>query len=89
MEQFIKPSAESVAVVDSWLTDNDISAQNTSTDGVWLGFNISVSKANELLDADFHVYTHAKTGKKIVRTMSYSILESLKGHLDLVHPTIT
>ncbi len=50
---------------------------------------VPVSKANELFDADFSVYTHDETGTEAVRTLSYSIPAELQGHLDLVHPTVT
>ena len=54
-----------------------------------MAFEVPVSKANELFDADFSVYTHEQTGLEVIRTMSYSIPADLQGHLDLVHPTIT
>lgn len=52
-----------------------------------LSFSIPVSKASELLDADFAVFNHTATGKTMIRTLAYSIPAELKGHLDFVHPT--
>ena len=60
-----------------------------SATGDWLSFEVPVSKANELFDADFAVYTHSETGKQAIRTLSYSIPADLEGHLDFVHPTIS
>lgn len=51
--------------------------------------DVPVSKANELLETEFSVYTHGDTGKQAIRTLSYSIPADLVGHLDLVHPTVT
>ncbi|KAF9009886.1 family S53 protease-like protein [Cyathus striatus] len=89
VEAFVKPSSESVSLVNEWLSSNDITAQTISPAGDWLQFSIPVSKANTLLDADFTVFSHAETGKQFVRTLAYSIPASLQGHVDLVHPTIT
>ena len=73
--------------VNAWLAENDISAQTISATGDWLSFEIPVSKANELFDADFSVYKHDETDMSVVRTLSYSIPADLQGHLELVHPT--
>ncbi len=89
VETFVKPSDESMSLVNEFLSENDISAETISPAGDWLQFSISVSKANDLFDADFSVFTHEETGQEAVRTLSYSIPANLVGHPDLVHPTIT
>ncbi|CDO74350.1 hypothetical protein BN946_scf184645.g6 [Trametes cinnabarina] len=88
-EIFVAPSPDSVVAVHSWLADNDIEAKTISPAGDWLSFAIPVSKANVLLDTEFSVFTHEETGKTSIRTLAYSIPADLKGHIDLVHPTIT
>ena len=75
--------------MNAWLKENGISAQTTTTTGGWLSFEVPVSKANELFDADFSVFKHDETGTEAVRTLSYSIPTELQGHLDFVHPTVT
>ncbi|KAI0669376.1 family S53 protease [Trametes maxima] len=89
VEKFIAPNADSVAAVNAWLKENDITAQTISPAGDWLSFEVPVSKANDLFDADFSVFTHDDTDLKAIRTLSYSIPAELQGHLDLVHPTVT
>ena len=56
--------------------------------GDWLSIQIPVFKANEMFDADFSLFTHPSTNKRTIRTLSYSIPSSLRGHIDLIHPTI-
>ena len=73
--------------MNAWLKENDIAAQTISSTGEWLAFEVPVSKANELFDADFSIFTHTDTGVEAVRTLSYSIPTDLQGHIDLVHPT--
>ena len=74
--------------VNAWLKKNGLKATPGATNQ-WLNIEVPVSKANALLDADFNVYNNPDTGVTAVRTLSYSIPAELKGHLDLVHPTIT
>ena len=35
----------------------------------------------------YHIYTHPDSGESIVRTTSYSLPESLHGHVELIQPT--
>ncbi|KAI5116074.1 hypothetical protein M0805_004385 [Coniferiporia weirii] len=89
VEEYVKPSTDSVTLVNEFLTSYNINASTISPAGDWLAFSVPVSKANEMFDADFSVFQHQATGKQSVRTLAYSIPAELQGHLDLVHPTIT
>nr|ABB73029.1 family S53 protease [Phanerodontia chrysosporium] len=89
VEKFVAPTAQSSEAVNAWLEQVGLNATTVSPAGDWLSVTIPVSKANEIFDADFAVYTHFATGKQAIRTMSYSIPASLEGHLDFVHPTIS
>lgn len=75
--------------MEGWLNTNSIQATIVSPAGDWLSFTIPVSKANELFNANFSVFTEQTTGSEVVRTFSYSIPDDLKGHVNLVHPTTT
>lgn len=89
VEEYVKPSSESVSLFTEWLSDNGISTTTISPAGDWLEFSVPVSQANELLDADFQVFTYESSGQQSIRTMSYSIPSNLQGHLALIHPTIS
>lgn len=89
VEKFVAPTAESTESVNAWLSEAGLTASTISPAGDWLTVTMPVSKANELFDADFAVYTHSESGKQAIRTMSYSIPTVLDGHLDFVHPTIS
>ena len=86
MDAFVAPKSESVQAVKTWLAKNNVSAQTVSPSGDWLSIQVPVAQANDLLDAQFNEYTHETTGLTALRTMSYSVPESVKGHLDFVHP---
>ncbi|KAH9830915.1 family S53 protease-like protein [Rhodofomes roseus] len=86
---FLSPSSESLEAVNAWLNENNLTAQSISPAGDWLAISVPVSQANEMLDADFSVFTHEATGVQSIRALQYSIPTDLAGHLQLVHPTTT
>lgn len=85
---YVRPPADTASKVDDWLSSHNLSATSTSYAGDWLDVSIPVSKANELLGADFNVFGHRQSGQQTIRTLSYSIPATLQGHLNLVHPTV-
>ncbi|KAL5512352.1 hypothetical protein ACEPAG_3344 [Sanghuangporus baumii] len=89
VEEFVKPSPDSVAIVNQFLASHGVDATVASPAGDWMTFQVPVSKANEMFSADFTTFQHQATGKQSVRTLAYSIPTELQGHLNLVHPTIT
>ncbi|EIW55897.1 uncharacterized protein TRAVEDRAFT_22306 [Trametes versicolor FP-101664 SS1] len=89
VESFVAPASDTVAAVNSWLTENKLTATSISSAGDWLSVDIPVAKANELFNTTFSLFKHAATGAETVRTLQYSLPGSLQGHVDLVHPTIS
>ena len=87
MAQFVAPTQDTVDAVTAWLKENDIEATKASPAGDWLAFSVPVSKANELLNADFKEFVHSESGQTSIRTLTYSIPADLQDHLDFVHPT--
>ncbi|KAI0261747.1 family S53 protease-like protein [Gloeopeniophorella convolvens] len=85
----VTPKPETISAIQSWLTSNGLTSTTLSPFGDWLGISTTVAQANVLFDADFTNFTHDETGTTAIRTLAYSIPASLKGHLELVHPTIT
>ncbi|KAI1787575.1 family S53 protease [Ganoderma leucocontextum] len=87
VEAMVAPSAESVAKVQAWLSDNNITAQTISPSGDMLSIKVPVSKANTLLTADFNEYTHGETNQTRLRTLAYSLPETVKDHVAFIYPT--
>lgn len=75
--------------MNAWLAEYGLNATVISPGGDWLAIQVPVGKANEMLNADFSVFTHDVSGARNIRTLQYSIPEHLVNHLQLVHPTIT
>ena len=75
--------------MNSWLSENGLDATNLSATGDWLSVQMPVSAVNDLLAANYSVFTHAATGKQVIRTLAYSVPTALASHLDFVHPSIS
>ncbi|KAJ7618157.1 family S53 protease [Mycena polygramma] len=86
---FVKPTDDTLAAVTEWLAENSIAAKPVTPAGDMLEITIPVSQANDLLAADFSVFTHVETGTTSIRTLQYSIPASLQGHIDFFHPTLS
>ncbi|KIP08325.1 hypothetical protein PHLGIDRAFT_127064 [Phlebiopsis gigantea 11061_1 CR5-6] len=88
VNELIAPPAESVDAVRSWLADHGLtdSAISRSPAGDWVKVRLPVSLAEEMLDAEYHVWEHA-SGDTLIRTTAYSLPEHLHGHVELVQPT--
>lgn len=82
----VAPSAETVSKVAAWLGKNNITAQTISPAGDWLSISVPVAQANTLLNAQFEEYTWDKTNKTVIRTLAYSIPETLQEHLQFIYP---
>ncbi|KAF7356293.1 Family S53 protease [Mycena venus] len=85
--EFVKPTDETLAAVSSWLSENKISSKPVTPAGDMLEIKIPVSQANDLLSAEFSVFTHVKTGRTSIRTLQYSLPVPLTQHIEFLHPT--
>ncbi|KAJ7733969.1 family S53 protease [Mycena metata] len=85
--KFVKPTDETLAAVSSWLSENNIDAKPVTPAGDMLEIKIPVSQANNLLSAEFSVFTHVETGNTFIRTLQYSLPAQLTQHIEFFHPT--
>ena len=87
VEDFARPTAQTTAAVTQWLSDNGVESTKLTPAGDWISFTVPVSKANEMLRAEFSVFTHVDSGKQSIRTLEYSLPAGLINHVKLVSPT--
>ena len=83
VDALLAPLSESNSAVLAWLKQAGVS--NVQSDGEWVNFATSVGTANQLLNSQFKYYEN--NGVQKLRTMSYSIPDSLAAHIDLISPT--
>ncbi|KAJ6568768.1 family S53 protease-like protein [Mycena capillaripes] len=84
----VAPSQDTIDVVQQFLSLNNLTASPTTSAGDVISFQVAVEHAAALFDAEFYTFKSVKSGTSIVRTLSYSIPSSLRGHVKYVHPTI-
>jgi tripeptidyl-peptidase-1 len=75
--------------VNQWLAENNIASKPVTPAGDMLEISIPVTQANDLLSAEFSVFTHVASGATSIRTLQYSVPTILQSHIDFVHPTIS
>ncbi|KAJ7491892.1 subtilisin-like protein [Mycena latifolia] len=85
---FLAPTDEALAAVQNWLSSNNVTAV-LSTAGDWLTATVPISKANQLLAANYQTFQHVSSGKSYARTLAYSVPAAVAAHIDHVHPSTT
>lgn len=63
------PSAETIAAVTGWLTEAGIPKDRLrlSSNKAWIHLNATTAEAEELLNTEYHVYTHPSGDEQISR----------------------
>lgn len=84
INEIFAPSNASSAAVESWLQSHGVTSYKKLGSSIW--FQTDVSTANTMLSTDFKTYSDS-TGTKKLRTLQYSIPETLVDHIDLIAPT--
>ncbi|KAK7024068.1 subtilisin-like protein [Favolaschia claudopus] len=87
VEAFARPSEETTAAVTQWLSSHGVESTTLTPAGDWISFTVPVSKAREMLNAEFSVFTHIDSGKESIRTLEYSLPAELAAHINLISPT--
>ncbi|PLB44831.1 tripeptidyl aminopeptidase [Aspergillus steynii IBT 23096] len=85
MKRMLLPRGESVSSVQGWLESAGIT--NYEQDADWINFQTTVEKANALLETQFHWYNNKEKDIRRLRTLQYSIPESVAGHVNVIQPT--
>ncbi|KZP17031.1 family S53 protease [Athelia psychrophila] len=84
---YAKPTTETTDAVTKWLSTNNVDYKLATVAGDWLSFEVPVSTASQLFNANFSTYTHIATNQTSVRTLQYSLPAAVQGHINAVTPT--
>lgn len=68
----------------NWLDEFDIT--DFQSDGEWVDFSTTISKANRLLSTTFHNFENGEGVTKL-RTTEYSVGADVASHIDFISPT--
>ncbi|KAJ7646048.1 tripeptidyl peptidase A [Mycena polygramma] len=80
-------SSDALELVGGWLAANNATSVKWSSSQDSVTAVVPVSTAESMLSTRFAVFEHVKSGKRVVRTLSYSLPADLLPHIDFVHPT--
>ncbi|OJJ43932.1 hypothetical protein ASPZODRAFT_101669 [Penicilliopsis zonata CBS 506.65] len=84
------PSEESISAVRGWLESAGIDAHriSLSTNKQWLQFDAEAGVLENVLDAEYYLYSHSDTGMSHVACREYSLPESVRAHVDYITPGV-
>ncbi|KAL5524259.1 hypothetical protein ACEPAF_9399 [Sanghuangporus sanghuang] len=85
------PSTATVETVKQWLIGSGFSEDRIklSVSKGWLGVaNATVAEVEDLLNTEYHVYTHPETGLEQISCHSYYVPNHVREHVDLIMPTV-
>ncbi|KAI0642913.1 subtilisin-like protein [Trametes meyenii] len=83
------PSHETVGAVMDWLTESGIAPERLrlSASKGWIEVNATTAEVEDLIAAEYHVFTHP-SGAKQIGCHSYSVPEHVREHIDIIQPTV-
>ncbi|KAJ7776843.1 subtilisin-like protein [Mycena maculata] len=87
--EMFAPSHETIAAVKNWLVDSGLAADRLrlSASRGWIAVNVTVEEAENLLQTEYHVYTHP-SGAEQYGCHNYSVPADIREHVDLIKPTV-
>ncbi|USW48960.1 Putative peptidase S53, activation domain, Sedolisin domain, peptidase S8/S53 domain superfamily [Septoria linicola] len=88
VQALVAPAQHSLDSVEEWLEGHGIYTEHVeySPSRDWATLTLPVSKVEQLLDAEYHIYRNSK-GEEVVRTVGYSLPKHLHEHIDTIQPT--
>ena len=87
VKDFLRPPKHVSEAILAWLQAENVSHSNIDDAGDWINFSVPVSQAEEMLDTNFHFFRNEYSGVRIIRTLQYSIPQSLHGFVQMIQPT--
>ncbi|KAJ5175794.1 Tripeptidyl-peptidase sed1 [Penicillium canariense] len=91
VHDFFSPSQATVDNVRSWLESSGIAVDRVShsANKQWLQFDASADELEQLLRAEYYLYSHADTGRSHIACREYHVPRSVREHIDYITPGVT
>lgn len=86
IEKIVRPSDESVDLVQEWLAEHGINDHALNSAKDWIIVAIPIEKAEQLLQTTYSKFTHSD-GSSVSRAPEWSLPAHLHEHIDVVQPT--
>jgi tripeptidyl-peptidase-1 len=88
INELVKPSDESLDLIQDWLQKNGVQRDQLqySTARDWIDVSLPVRTVESLLRTEYQVFEH-DDGTRLVRSLDWSLPQSLHDHIDTIQPT--
>ncbi|KAL3420026.1 Tripeptidyl-peptidase sed4 [Phlyctema vagabunda] len=88
IDDMIAPKDESKVLVLEWLGNEGFANSSyVSPRGDSVIVEAPISQIEKLLNAEYSAFVQTESGVSTIRTLEYSLPDTLKGHVDMVQPT--
>lgn len=85
--EILRPDSTTVNNVLSWLRSENVAPGTIVVEGRWVKFQVPVSQAERMLKTEFFYYHDAANHNTLIRTLDYSVPESVYNSIALIQPT--
>ncbi|GJJ11860.1 hypothetical protein Clacol_006098 [Clathrus columnatus] len=87
VDDHLRPKANTTKAFNQWMSRHGIKPNSTSSSGNHFAIELTVSKAEKLLNTTFHNFNHTSSNQSLIRTKEYSVPSSLHQDILLLQPT--
>lgn len=87
VKDFLLPSPKVSDALLSWLEAEGVPKDAIENNGDWINFVVPVSKAEKMLNAEFHQYQNTDNEVTRIRTLSYSVPQAVRPYVQMIQPT--
>ena len=87
IKAMLRPTNAAINGVLGWLESEGVPNSDLLHESDWIHFNITVARAEKMLDTKFAWYRNDINGAVRLRTLGYSVPKKLWKHIDMIQPT--
>ncbi|KAH0559517.1 hypothetical protein GP486_003964 [Trichoglossum hirsutum] len=87
VKAMLRPTDTTISSVLDWLYSEGVSDSSIKSDGDWITFNVTVERANQILNTDFLTYRNSVNKVERIRTLRYSVPKNLHEAIVMIQPT--
>ena len=89
VDDFARPHSNALDMFNQWLHAHSIDSESVTLSSAqdWATFTVPVSQAEVMLNSEFHIYHHQTSGRRVIRTLEYSLPGLLTEYIDTIQPT--
>jgi tripeptidyl-peptidase-1 len=87
MGELLRPEPDTVNDIVTWLMSENVAPNVIIVEGSWIKFQILLAQAERMLNAQYFYYHDVANQNTLIRTLSYSVPETVHSKIALIQPT--